>query len=210
MLASAKIVVDETRAPVLDPGRGRTKTGYFWAISRDDRPWGGLDPPAVVYTYAPGRGGEHCTALLAGYTGISSLRRIHGLQVVGRSAARRRSSDAGLLLDALASRFVEIDEGGPAPIAHEALERIAALYAIENRIRGRSADERRAIRQTETRPLVEALKTWLENRLAAVSDKSTIAEVIRYGFNHWQGLVRFLDDGRIEMDTNSVERASGL
>jgi transposase len=103
--------------------------------------------------------------------------------------------------------FVEIDEGGPAPIAHEALERIAALYAIENRIRGRSADERRAIRQTETRPLVEALKTWLENRLAAVSDKSTIAEVIRYGFNHWQGLVRFLDDGRIEMDTNSAERA---
>src|SRR5258708_3469708 len=65
----------------------------------------------------------------------------------------------------------------------------------------------RAIRQTETRPLVEALKTWLENRLAAVSEKSTIAEVIRYGFNHWQGLVRFLDDGRIEMDTNSVERA---
>jgi transposase len=87
------------------------------------------------------------------------------------------------------------------------LQRIAALYAIENRIRGRSADERRAIRQMETRPLVEALKTWLENRLAAVSNKSTISEVIRYGFNHWQGLVRFLDDGRIEMDTNSVERA---
>src|SRR5260370_21356212 len=70
VLASAKIVVDETRAPVLDPGRGRTKTGYFWAISRDDRPWGGLDPPAVVYTYSPGRGGEHCTALLACSTGI--------------------------------------------------------------------------------------------------------------------------------------------
>ncbi|MGZ3296717.1 MAG: IS66 family transposase, partial [Xanthobacteraceae bacterium] len=70
VLASAKIVVDETRAPVLDPGRGRTKTGYFWAISRDDRPWGGLDPPAVVYTYAPGRGAEHATALLAGYCGI--------------------------------------------------------------------------------------------------------------------------------------------
>ena len=103
--------------------------------------------------------------------------------------------------------FVKIDEGGPAPIAHEALERIAALYAIESRIRGRSADERRVIRQAETRPLVEALKTWLENRLVAVSDKSTIADVIRYGFNHWHGLVRFLDDGRIEMDTNSVERA---
>ena len=70
LLSSAKIVVDETRAPVLDPGRGRTKTGYFWAISRDDRPWSGSDPPGVVYTYAPGRGGEHATALLTGYCGI--------------------------------------------------------------------------------------------------------------------------------------------
>jgi transposase len=69
---------------------------------------------------------------------------------------------------------VKIDEGGPAPIAHEALERIAALYAIENRIRGRCADERRAIRQTETRPLVEALKTWLENRLVAVSTRAQL------------------------------------
>ena len=70
LLGSAKIAVDETRAPVLDPGRGRTKTGYFWAISRDDRPWGGSDPPGVVYTYAPGRGGVHAAALLAGYSGI--------------------------------------------------------------------------------------------------------------------------------------------
>jgi transposase len=207
VLASAKIVVDETRAPVLDPGRGRTKTGYFWAISRDDRPWGGLDPPAVVYTYAPGRGAEHATALLAGYCGI-----VHcdGYTVYKQLADPER--DGGPVTLAFCwthwrRGFVEIDEGGPAPIAHEALERIAALYAIESRIRGRSADERRTIRQTETRPLVEALKTWLENRLVAVSDKSKIAEVIRYGFNHWHGLVRFLDDGRIEMDTNSVERA---
>jgi transposase len=70
LLGSPKIAVDETRAPVLDPGRGRTKTGYFWAISRDDRPWAGSDPPAVVYTYAPGRGGVHATALVAGYCGI--------------------------------------------------------------------------------------------------------------------------------------------
>jgi len=192
---------------VLDPGRGRTKIGYFWAISRDDRPWGGLDPPAVVYTYAPGRGAEHAMALLAGYSGT-----VHcdGYTVYKQLADPQR--DGGPVTLAFCwthwrRGFVKIDEGGPAPIAHEALERIAALYAIENRIRGHSADERRAIRQTETRPLVEALKAWLENRLAAVSDKSTIAEVIRYGFNHWHGLVRFLDDGRIEMDTNSVERA---
>src|SRR4029077_3582503 len=72
---------------------------------------------------------------------------------------------------------------------------------------GRSAEERRAVRQAETKPLVEKLRAWLETRLAAVSEKSTIAEANRYGFHHWDGLVRFLDDGRIEMDTNSVERA---
>ena len=104
-------------------------------------------------------------------------------------------------------KFVDIEESGPAPIAHEAIVRIAALYAIESRIRRRSADERRAIRQAETKPLVETLKVWLETQLATVSGKSLIAEAIRYGLNHWDGLVRFLDDGRIEMDTNDVERA---
>ena len=68
LLTSAKLAVDETPVPVLDPGRGQTKTGYFWAIARDDRPWGGT--PAVAYTYAPGRGGEHLDKLLADYRGI--------------------------------------------------------------------------------------------------------------------------------------------
>jgi transposase len=103
-------------------------------------------------------------------------------------------------------KFVEIDRAGSAPIAREALERIAAPYAIESRIRGRRAEERRLVRQAESKPLVEALKAWLESKLLAVSEKSVIAEAIRYGLNHW-GLVQFLADGRIEMDTNSVERA---
>jgi transposase len=70
LLGSAKLAVDETPAPVLDPGRGRTKTGYFWAMARDDRPWGGTDPPAVVCSYAPGRGAEQGLKPLAGYAGI--------------------------------------------------------------------------------------------------------------------------------------------
>jgi transposase len=207
LLGSAKIVVDETRAPVLDPGRGRTKTGYFWAVARDDRPWGGMAPPAVVYTYMPGRGGEHATALLADYCGI--------IQCDGYAAYKQLTDPAGtdswvtlaFCWSHWRRKFVEIDRAGPAPIAHEALERIAALYAIEGRIRGRSAEERRAVRQAETKPLVEKLKAWLETQLGAVSGKSVIAEAIRYGFNHWDGLVQFLEDGRIEMDTNSVERA---
>jgi transposase len=207
LLGSGKIAVDETRAPVLDPGRGRTKTGYFWAISRDDRPWGGTDPPGVAYTYAPGRGGEHAIALLAGYSGIVQC---DGYAVYQQLADPGRDGGAVTLAFCWLHwrrYFFEIDKGGPAPIAHEALERIAALYAIESRIRGRRPEERRAVRQAETKPLVEALRAWLENKLKAVSEKSAIAAAIRYGFNQWDGLVRFLDDGRIEMDTNSVERA---
>ena len=85
--------------------------------------------------------------------------------------------------------------------------RIAALYAIEADIRGRSVDERRQARQRRTKPLVDGLRLWLEARLAAVSGKSTIAVAIRYTLSRWDGLVRFLDDGRIEIDSNVVERA---
>jgi hypothetical protein len=96
---------------------------------------------------------------------------------------------------------------GNAPIASEALERIAALYAIETTIRGLSANERRRVRQDKSKPLVLALKAWLERRLTRVSAKAMTAEDIRYALNHWDGLIRFLDDGRIEFDTNVVERS---
>jgi transposase len=102
----------------------------------------------------------------------------------------------------LRRRFFDIAQGGPAP----ALERIAALYAIEKMIRGYSADERRGVRQERGKPLVLAFKSWLGQQLARVSAKATIAEDIRYALNHWEGLIRFLDDGRIELDTNIVER----
>ena len=98
----------------------------------------------------------------------------------------------------LRRKFFEIAKGGSAPIASEALDRIALLYAIEKTIRGRSADERRAVRQEKSKPLVLALKIWLEEQLARVSAKSVIAEAIGYGLNHWDGLVRFLEDGRID------------
>ena len=107
----------------------------------------------------------------------------------------------------LRRRFFDIAKDGSAPIASEALERIAALYAIEKTIRGRSAGERRAVRLEKSKPLVLALKAWFEQKLARVSAKATIAEDIRYGLNHWEGLTRFLDDGRIELDTNIVERS---
>jgi transposase len=210
LLASTKIVVDETKMPVLDPGEGRTKTGYFWTISRDDRPWNGPEPAGVAYTYAPGRGGKHGLALLANYSGIVQCDGyVVYEQLVGPKVPEGQITLA-FCWSHWRRHFFDIDRGGPAPIAHEALERIAALYAIEDRIRGQSAEQRRAVRQAQSKPLVESLKAWLETQLATISQKSVLAEAICYGFNRWEGLLLFLEDGRIEMDTNSVERANRL
>jgi transposase len=206
ILVSGKIAVDETGAPVLDPGRGRVKKGYFWAIARDDRPWGGTDPPAVAYTYAPGRGAVHGLKLLDGYRGIVQCDGYAAYKTIANTAPDEAITLAFCWAH-LRRRFFDLAKEGDAPIASEALERIAALYAIEKAIRGASADARRIVRQERSKPLVLALKSWLEQQLARVSAKATIAEDIRYAFHHWDGLTRFLDDGRIELDTNAVERS---
>ncbi|MGE0155336.1 MAG: IS66 family transposase [Reyranellaceae bacterium] len=200
---SGKLFADETPAPVLDPGRGRTKTGQFWAYARDDRPWGGPAPPAVAYVYAPDRKAEQPIAHLQGFRGV--------LQVDGYAGYGRLAKTGQVALAFCWSHvrrpFYEIAEGGNAPIATEALRRIAQLYAIEAELRGRDADTRRAQRQARSRPLVEALKSWLEAQRTAVSQKATIAKPIRYALARWEGLTRFLDDGRVEIDSNAVERS---
>lgn len=204
---STKLFADETRCPVLDPGRGRTKTGYLWALARDDRPWGGSDPPAVAYLYAPGRGAEHAVRHLAGFAGI--------LQVDGYAAYealtnRPRDGEPVTLAfcwSHFRRKFYDIANAGDAPIATEALQRIGALYEIEADIRGRSADDRRAERQARSQPLVDSLRPWLEQQLARVSGRSAVARAMRYGLGRWVGLCRFLDDGRVEIDTNAVERS---
>jgi transposase len=206
ILTSGKIAVDETVAPVLDPGRGRTKKGYFWAIARDDRPWSGTDPPAVAYSYAPGRGAVHALKLLDRYRGIVQCDGYAAYKSIA-NASPGEAITLAFCWAHLRRRFFDLAKDGSAPIASEALERIAALYAIEKTIRGRSADARRAVRQEASKPLVLALKAWLEQQLARVSAKAMIADDIRYALNHWDGLTRFLDDGRIELDTNIVERS---
>ena len=205
ILASGKIAVDETIAPVLDPGRGRTKQGYFWAMARDDRPWGGPEPPAIAYSYAPGRGAVHALKLLDDYRGIVQCDGYAAYKTIV-AAAPGEAITLAFCWAHLRRRFFDLAKGGDAPIANEALERIAALYAIEKTIRGRSADERRAVRQNKSKPLVVALRAWFEHQLTLVSGKAPIADEIHYGLNHWDGLIRFLDDGRIELDTNIVER----
>jgi len=205
VMSSTRIFADDTPLPVLDPGRGRTKTGRLWGYAVDDRPWQGGTPPAVVFLYAEDRKGEHPAAHLAEFQGV--------LQVDGYSGFKRLLEDrpAGEIRLAFCwahcrRRFYEIHQATGSPLAEEALRRIGELYRIEAEIRGCPAEERRAVRQERSRPVVEALHGWLGAQLERVSARSTLAEALRYALRHWDGLVLFLKDGRLELDTNTVER----
>jgi transposase len=206
VMGSTRIFADDTRLPVLDPGRGRTKTGCLWGYAIDDRPWGGSTPPAVAYLYAEDRKGEHPAAHLAEFQGILQVDGYAGF----KSLLENRPPGAIRLAFCWAHcrrRFYELHQSTGSPLAEEALRRIGKLYAIEAEVRGRPAKERRAIRQERSRPIVEALHAWLTAQLGRVSGRSTLAEAIRYALRHWQGLVLFLEDGRLELDTNVIERA---
>jgi hypothetical protein len=171
-------------------------------MARDDRPFGGTDPPVVTYSYAPGRGAVHLHALLKNYRGI--------VQCDGYAPYKQLPDDAITLAFCWAHvrrGFFEIARKGNAPIAAQALLRIAALYRIEENIRGKSAEERGAVRRKESLSHCEALKRFLERQLGRVSGKAPIAQAIRYTLKHWDGLTRFIDDGRIDLDSNIVERS---
>jgi hypothetical protein len=124
-----------------------------------------------------------------------------------RILAERNAVQLAFCWSHVRRRFYELTAAGPAPIASEALERIAALYRIETGIRGLSADERRSVRQEKSRPITDPLKPWLTEKLSLISQKTKLAEAIRYALSRWQGLTRFIDDGRIEIDSNIVERS---
>jgi transposase len=206
VMGSTRIFADDTTLPVLDPGRGRTKTGCLWGYAIDDRPWQGSTPPAVVFLYAEDRKGEHPAAHLAEFQGVLQVDGYSGF----KSLLAGRPPDQIKLAFCWAHcrrGFYELHRSTGSPLAEEALRRIGELYRIEAEIRGRPAEERRAVRQERSKPIVDALHAWLTIQLGRVSGRSTLAEAIRYALRHWPGLVLFLEDGRLELDTNTVERA---
>jgi transposase len=203
---SGKLFMDETSAPVLDPGRGATKTGYLWALARDDRAWGGEAPPGVVYFYSPDRAGVNAETFLTGFDGILQ---IDGYTGYNRLSHPSRKGGAPIRVAhcwAHARRKLkEIFDRDGSEIAAEGLRRIAEFYAVEDDIRGISPGQRLSARQARTAPLVAAFGEWLQDQRRKISGKSRLGEKLAYIHNHWDGLQTFLHDGRVEIDSNRVQ-----
>lgn len=202
---SKTLFMDETRAPVLDPGRGRTKTGYLWALTRDERGWSGADPPGVVYFYGDGRSGDFAAEFLDGFTGTLQVDGYAGYKQLTREG---RSSGPIVLANCWAHarrKLKEIFDASGSPIAEEGLKRIAEIYRIETDIRGLEPDQRLGMRQQLSAPLVAAFGVWLKEKRSRISAKSRLGEKLTYIANHWAGLQVFLTDGRVEIDNNPVE-----
>lgn len=193
--------MDETPAPVLDPGQGKVKKGYFWVLARDDRPWNGAAPSAIAYTYKSGRAGHHAVDILKGFEGVLQVDGYQGYNQLGThiqlahcwAHARRK--------------LYAITLNNAAPIAHEGLKQIAKFYKIEAEIKGKNADERLILRKVNTEPLMKSFKQWLDEARDKTSAKSPTGQALKYIARYWHGLTRFLEDGRIEIDNNAVERS---
>jgi transposase len=203
VVAGEKIHADDTPVPVLAPGTGRTKTGRLWTYVRDDRPAGDTAPPAVWFAYTPDRKGEHPQRHLGSFHGI--------LQADGYAGFHPLYDDGRIQEAAcwahVRRKFYDLHAAHASPIAGEAMERIGALYAIEQRIRGKPAEERRQTRMEQAQPLLTELREWLEKKLHTLSRKSEVATAIRYALSRWPALLRYVRDGRVEIDNNSAERA---
>ncbi|MCK4154192.1 IS66 family transposase [Ralstonia pseudosolanacearum] len=203
VMAATKLHADDTPVPVLAPGNGKTKTGRLWVYVRDDRNSGDMTPPAVWFAYTPDRRGIHPQQHLASFSGTLQADAYGGYQAIyetGRVVEAACWAHARRL-------FYELHAARPNDLNTGALERIGALYKVEEAIRGKPPDERRAYRQTHAKPLLDQLHAWLGATLETLSRKSDSSRAILYALNRWSALTRYCDDGHLEIDNLPVERA---
>lgn len=204
-----KVFSDETRLPRLDPGRGRTKICQLWGQAVDDRPWRGPAPPAVGWVFAESRGAEAIEAQLQTFSGILQ---VDGYAAYETLAAHRRKTNGGeiRLAHCLAHarrKFVEVYQRTASAAAMEVLTMIAEIYRVEKMVRGEDADRRLEARGTHSAPIMAALKEKLLATRVEISCQSSLAKAIDYTLARWDGLTAFLGDGRIEVDSNVIERS---
>lgn len=203
VLAGDKVHGDDTPVPVLAPGEGKTKTGRLWTYVRDDRPAGAVTPPAVWFAYSPNRRGEHPQAHLKSFKGILQADAYGGFNALYADGTIQEAA----CWAHVRRKFFDVHKAHGSPLAAEALRRIGVLYAIESEIRGKLPGERQRVRQARAGPLLASLHAWLHETLRSLSQKSALAEAIRYALTLWTALVRYAGDGRIEIDNNAAERA---
>lgn len=200
---------DDTPVPVLEPGRGKTKTGRLWTAVRDERPWGSQVPPAAFYQYSPDRTGERAETLLAGCTGY-----LHADAYAGFNRLYDPDPKTGIphLMEVACwaharRKIYDVFEATKSPVALDLLERMGKLFDIERAINGKPPDERKRVRGEQSFDLLDDLKQAFEAALNKISGKSTLAGAIRYALSRWASLTRYTTDGRLEMTNNAAERA---
>lgn len=203
VLAGQKLHADDTPVPVLAPGDGKTKTGRLWTYVRDDRPAGDECPPAVWFAYSPNRRGEHPQAHLKSFKGILQADAYGGFDALYADGTIQEAA----CWAHVRRKFFDLHKAHGSPVAAEALKRIGALYGIETTIRGKPPQERQTVRDAQATPLLLSLHDWLQETLRSLSQKSALAEAIRYALKLWTALVLYTSDGRIEIDNNAAERS---
>lgn len=199
ILAGDRLHTDDTPVPVLDPGRGKTKTGRLWVYLRP----AGADPPAVVYDYTASRAHAGPQRFLAGFQGY-----LHADAFPGYEALYATGKVHEVACWMRGRRyFYELARQGNAPLAAEALGYIRRLYEIEAAVREAEPDERRTYREAHARPVLEELKTWLDTHVRRLAPKSELAKAMRYLLARWPSFIRYLDDGHLAIDNGAAERA---
>ena len=202
-LAGQALFADDTPVNVLAPGTGKTRTGRLWVYARDEGPWAGPAPPAVWYRFSPDRKGERPAGHLADYAGWMHADGYAGFEELFRAGSIREVA----CMAHIRRKFVDVHEAQGSAIAAEALRRIASLYAVESRARGRPPEERVELRQEAAKPLLDELEAWLHGQLPRLSGKSTLAGAIRYALSRLPRLRPYLDHAILEIDNNTAERA---
>jgi transposase len=207
VMAAPVLHTDDTPIRRLAPGLGRTITARFWVYAVDPRTYDGRGPPAAFYRYSPDRKGERPRDHLAGFSGL-----LHADAFSGYDALYRPESDGHVRIAHVACwahcrrKLFDVFEATKSPIAEEGLRRIQQLYAIETEINGKSADLRLAQRQTQSVPLLDALKTWYAEQRRRLSTKSALGKALQYALSRWDALTRYTTDGRLSIDNNLSER----
>jgi transposase len=221
IFSAQQLHADDTPLPVLDPGRGRTKTGYLWTYVRDESPWGSKQPRAVLFEYSANRRGEHPRRHLQHFSGVvhsdaySGFNEVFECFVRDKRGKRTRNREGPVRLKRslcwahVRRKLYDLYVALNSPIAREGIDRIGELYVIEREIRGLPADARRAERQSRAAPLLEALHSWFTSKLAQLPQSSALAKAIRYAVKpaHWPSLTYYCTDGQAEIDNSAAERS---